>query len=822
MQKYLEILKQHKKTIIYAVGSAAIAVLIICIGTYAYLVSTLPNLNSIEDYQPNLITNVYSAKGNLIGEYFHERRVVVAYDTLPQHLIDAFIAIEDSKFYEHKGLDYLSILRAAGKNIKAGRLKQGGSTITQQVARSFFLSNERKFSRKLREAILAFRIEKRFSKEEILHLYLNQIYLGSGTYGVHAAAQKYFGKSVTDLSIAESAVLAGLPKAPSNYSPYINPTRSRDRQQQVISKMLEDGYITTEQADTAENEELVFESQKRPTLWVGQFFTEHVRRYIEEKYGENLLYTGGLKVYTTLDVNFQRAANEAVEAGLQNHDRRRGYRGAVETLETDEAKTAFMEKQDKELVNSPLRQDKTYLALVTEVDKKKKTLKATIGSNVGVIKYTDFSWTKLYNPTKDPDGSEFKDPLKIFLPGQVIEVSIKDLPPEGNEEALIKLRLEQTPLAEASLLSMDPATGYIRAMVGGSDFAKTQFNRAIQAKRQPGSAFKAIIYSTALDMGYTPATVVVDSPIVFKESGGNSGEKWEWKPRNYGEKFYGPTTVRTAVTKSRNVVTIKVLQDIGVRNAIEMARNLGVESPLASDLSLALGSSAVTLLEMTKVFATISNNGARTEPVFITKVEDRYGNVLEENLSVSVQAMEPQTAYVMNKLLQGVVQNGTGRRARALGRPTGGKTGTTNNLNDAWFMGFVKGLTTGVWIGYDSEKPLGNHETGARAALPIWVSFMKKALSNSAPENFPIPEGVEFARIDAETGLLATPSTKNAIFEVFKVGTAPTEVSTRGGSTGGENFFLLDAGEKTIVKPDDEYYDGTGENKKKNPLPANL
>jgi penicillin-binding protein 1A len=552
---------------------------------------------------------------------------------------------------------------------------------------------------------------------------MNQIYLGNGAYGVQAAAENYFGKNVEELSVAESALFAGLPKAPSRYSPYTNPELAKKRHEFVLTRMLEEGYITREQADEALNEPLGLKPKAIRSLWVGPYFTEHIRRYIEEKYGEDLLYKGGLHVYTTMDVELQKAANKAVDYGLRAHDKRRGYRGPVMTLTSKYDIESFREEGAKKLLERPLEVGKIYRAVITGLNWEDKSLTVGLGNYQGFITRPDMAWARLYNPTHDPDGAVKVALESIFNIGDLVEVRVKALPEDESDP--IPLRLEQGPL---------------------------------------GSAFKPIIYTAALDKDYTPASIVIDSPLVFEEvvevEGGDGGEGVKeaetltetWKPRNYGEKFHGPTTVRTGITKSRNVVTIKILRDIGVSHAISYARKLGIESPLAEDLSLALGSSVVSLLEITKAFSTFATMGLRAEPIFITKIIDRTGNVLEENIPTSEAALSPETSYIMTDLLQGVVEDGTGWRAKALKRPAAGKTGTTNNLNDAWFIGFVPGLAAGVWIGYDSEKPLGEKETGAKTASPMWVKFMKEAIKGRPVRNFPIPDGVEFAKIDPETG----------------------------------------------------------------------
>ncbi len=769
--------------------------LIVGVGFYVYFTRDLPSVSILSEYRPNLVTRVYSRDGEVVGEFYIERRIVVPLQRMPRHLVDAFIAAEDAKFFEHKGIDYLSILRALYKNLKSGRIVQGGSTITQQVARSFFLSPEKTLSRKVKEAILAHRIESRLTKEEILFLYLNQIYLGNGAYGVQAASEIYFGKDVGELTVAEAALLAGLPKAPSRYSPYTNPSLARMRQEFVIKRMLEEGFMNRRQADEALREKLVLKPRRPRNLWVGPYFTEYVRRYVEEKYGDSLLYKGGLRIYTTLDVGLQKIANRAVDTGMRAYDKRRGFRGAEKVLLTREEIAPFLKKVDDYMKRHPLEPGRTYKALVLGVDRKQRAIVVAIGtSHRGIIRYEDLRWAKLYNPTSDPDGGEIvTNPLHLFHPGDVIEVKVKAMPEE--DHMLVVCSLEQEPLVEAAFVVMDPRTGHVLAMVGGSDFSKTQFNRAIQSRRQPGSAFKPIIYAAALDRGFTPATVVVDSPLVFEEVE-EEGKGLDWKPRNFEERFHGPTTIREALAKSRNVVTVKVLKRIGVDYVVSYARRLGIESTLSRDLSIALGSSGVSLLELVRAYATFANLGKRAEPLFVTRIEDRYGNVLEEHTPQAESTISPQTAYIITNLLQGVVERGTGWRAKALKRPVAGKTGTTNNLNDAWFIGYVPGLVAGVWVGYDDERPLGKNETGSRAAAPIWVRFMKEALKDVPPENFPIPDGVEFVKIDPQTGLLATASTKEPVFEVFRVGTAPKKFSSSEGVPADEDFFLIDTEEE--------------------------
>lgn len=789
------------------IGIGAIALISLALGGYLYFTWGLPSLERIEDYHPHRVTKAYSHDGQLIGEFYTERRVVVGLERVPKHLINAFLAAEDSRFYEHEGVSYLAIFRAMYKNVMAGRVVQGGSTITQQVAKSFFLTPERKISRKIREAIMAYRIEKHLTKDEILHLYLNQIYLGNGVYGVQTASDAYFGKGVERLTLAEAAILASLPKAPSKYSPFVNPALARNRQVYVLSRMVEEGYIKQAEADKAVAEKIKLNTERRTdALWVGPYFTEHVRRHIEEKYGEDTLYKGGLTVYTTLDVTAQRAANAATSEGLREYDKRHGFRGPVATLKTPEEIAAFKAEIDKRLTSLAMTEGDIFQVVVLSFNQKDSSLLVEAGSRKGVISKYDMDWARLYNPEAKPDAGKYVELKKLFKPGDVLEVRLKAAAPRVMEQptAPLQLQLEQEPALQAALVAMEPETGYVRAMTGGLDFSKSQFNRAVQALRQPGSAFKPIIYTAAIDKGYTPASVIMDSPLVFEQTkdapnNGNENEqepeKEQWRPKNYDEHFTGPTTLREALAKSRNVVTIKILKDIGVGRAIDYARLLGINSPLAPDLSLALGSSVVTPLEMTTAFSTLANLGSRAVPVFITKITDASGNILEENGSTVTPAISPQTAYVMTSLLQGVIENGTGARAKALGRPAAGKTGTTNDLNDAWFVGYVPGLTAAAWVGYDDQRALGAHETGAIAALPIWLKFMKGALADAPVRNFQAPDGVEFVKIDPTTGTRPSDSTQNAIFEVFKTGTAPLTTATDKGRA--KDFSMMDTDSKT-------------------------
>ena len=618
-------------------------------GFYIYFSKDLPRLTSVKDYSPNVVTQVFSEYGEVIAEFFVEKRYAIPIEEMPTELIEAFIAAEDARFFEHQGVDFFSIMRALMKNITSMDIVQGGSTITQQITKSLLLTPEKSYARKIKEAILAYRIEKSLSKSDILSIYLNQIYLGHRSYGIEAAALTYFGKTASKLNLAESALLAGLPKAPSAYSPIRHLNRAKRRQRYVLERMVQRRYITEEEAREAAEVPIVITSAENKNITVAPYFTEHIRNYLKRTYGPEMLYSGGLQVYTPLNLFMQKTAQQAVEAGLADFEKREGYQ-------------------------------------------------------------------------------------------------------------------EGEPRVQGALVAMEPQTGYIKALVGGVDFLENQFNRAIQARRQPGSAFKPFVYAAALDKHYTTTTMVTDSPLIFSVA----SDKEFWEPRNFDLKYTGPVTLRNALSASRNIVTIKILQDIGVGYVIKYARTMGIMSPLNNDLSLALGSSGVSLLELTRSYAVFANEGLLAEPVFITKVVDRDGVVLEENKPRLQQVISSQTAYLMTSLLKSVVDEGTGRRVRALNRTCAGKTGTTNDVRDAWFVGYTPDIIAGTWVGFDNQKPLGKNETGAVAASPIWLNFMQGVVEGTPVKTFSIPEGIVFMRVDAETGKPVTPMTKKITFECFK------------------------------------------------------
>jgi len=624
---------------------------------YYLLLKELPSIAALKDYRPSITTRVYADNGELIDEFFLEDRKVIKYEDIPKIVIQAFVSAEDARFFQHKGFDMQSMSRAFFKNLEAGRIVQGGSTITQQVAKVLYLSPEKSYLRKIKEALLAYKIDKYLTKEEIITLYLNHIYLGHGTYGIEAASQGYFGKSARDLTLAEAALLAGLPKAPSSYSPYNHPDKAYQRQAYVLSRMQEDGFISKSEKDRAIATKLRFRSIK-PKDKIAPYFIENVRRYVQEKYGRDVLYKEGLEVYTTLNIQMQKAAREAVAQGLKEIEERENF-----------------------------------------------------------------------------------------------------------EKGLV----------QGALFAMDPKSGAIKSMVGGRDFNRSEFNRATQSRRQPGSAFKPLIYTAAFDKGMTPSTVIVDAPIVYPDPSSPDGV---WKPKNFDEKFLGPTTLHNALVHSRNIITIKVLEEIGIDYATAYAANMGITSPISRNLSIALGTSGVTLQELVRAYGVLANEGKRVQPFFIKKIVDRTGHVFEETQPKVEQVIDPRIAFMTSYVMQDVVESGTGQRVKRLGRPVAGKTGTTDDTRDAWFLGFTPTLVAGVWVGFDQERPLGRLEVGGRAAAPIWLYFAEKALDKMPAEVFPIPEGIVFIKVDPKTGAPARFWTKGARFEAFLEGTTPENAET--------------------------------------------
>ena len=769
-----------------------------CIGGYFWYIwsSNLPYIGSLKEYRPSLITEVFSEDGEAIGRFWEEKRIVVALEDVPPHLIQAFVAAEDARFFEHEGVDFLGIIRAFFKNLAAGKIEQGGSTITQQVTRSLLLKNtKRTYRRKAREALLSMQIEKAFSKERILFLYLNQIYLGKGAYGVEAAARTYFNKPAKDLVVAESALLAGLPQAPSRYSPVLHFDRAKARQKYVLARMAEEGYITREQFIDALETRINIQSAQEDTFKKASYFTEYVRKYLLDKYGRELLYRGGLKVYTTLNLKMQNAAREAVIKGLFELDKREGYRGPERHLAAEDVPD-FKSQAIKEFFSSPPEIGAIVQGLVEEVSDERKEVLVRLGEHLALLPLSGLKWARKPDPQVAYYSTSVKKPSQVLEKGDVILVHIIkeiDKPPDATKtqkraDLAWEVSLEQIPEVQGALLSIIPGTGEVKAMVGGRDFGISQFDRATQSRRQPGSAFKPVIYAAAIDWGMSPAEILMDAPYISEQT----PDEEAWKPKNYKDKFFGPTLFRTALAKSRNVITVKILRKIGVEYAIDYAKRMGINSPLSSDLSLALGSSGISLMELTRTYSVFANGGQLVEPIFIRRVVDRSGQTIDENQPESVEAISKETAYVMTDLLKAVIQEGTGWRIKALQRPAAGKTGTTNDLRDAWFMGYTPELVTGVWVGYDDQRSMGKGETGSRAASPLWLYFMSQALEGRPVIDFDVPDGVVFSKIDTATGLLAGPYSEKTVLQAFHEGAEPTEYSPKPKSAKSGQFFQFD------------------------------
>ena len=706
----------------------------------------LPPIERLHNYDPPVATRVYAANGDLVETFFFERRFLTPIREIPAVVRHAFVAAEDADFYSHHGVDLSAIARATLANLRAGNVVQGGSTITQQVVKALLLTPERSYERKLREVMLALRLEREVGKDEILYLYLNQIYLGDGNYGVGAASRSYFGKTPAELTLAEAALLAGLPQAPSRYSPTRNPQGARTRQRYVLGRMLDEGFITAGDFQAATREETEVLPRGRATAKVGSYYTEYVRRYLEDNFGKEALYYKGFRVYTGMDIEMQGLAEAAVRRGVEAADQSLGYLGPLERLEPEQFE-ARLEAETKREELSELKVGKVYKGLVTASGP--GTITVAVGSRSGDVDVSRLPW-----------HSDIEAGERRFARGDVVEVEATD---SGQP-----LLLTQSAHSETALVAIDPADGQVKAMVGGFDFSRSEFNRAIQAKRQPGSAFKPLVYAAALDNGYTPASVVLDAPIQWVDHDN------VWAPQNYSRRFYGPTTLRKALEKSRNVVTVRVVQDLGVETVVDYISRFGFQAPIGRNLSVGLGTSETSLLELTSAYSVFPNGGKRVEPALITRIEDASGKLIETHEHGATPVMSEQTAYLITSMLEGVVQRGTGKSVRDIGRPAAGKTGTTNDQHDAWFVGFTPDLVTGVWLGYDDDRTLGRHGTGGRMAAPVWLDFMREALIDAPVSHFSMPEGISCVLIDPATGSRATATTEESSLECFKSGTEPS------------------------------------------------
>lgn len=741
-------------------------------GVYRAVKINLPDVRDLERFEPNIISIVLADDGSPIKEFAIERRVKIPYEKIPEVLKQAIIATEDPRFFRHHGVDFRGILRAIVANLRQGRVRrlQGGSTITQQLARQLFLYSQQTLGRKLKETYLALQIEQRYSKEKIFEMYCNQCYLGHGVYGVETAANLLFGKSVSDLTIEEAALIAGIFRGPEIYSPYTNADVTLRRRNHVLTRMAEEGFVSKEEAEEAKKKPLNVLPLHRQSSEFGAYFFEEVRKYVEKKYGADLLYRSGLRIYTTLNPQMQSWAEEALLRRLREIDKLKGWRKDKKNL-LQEEKVNLNRAWLPSWRLAPLKSGDIVQAIVLSVSKREAIVR--IKDYEGLLTNKDIAWTKTDNLER------------LIRPGDIIHVEIKDVD-EGEKRVVVSL--EQEPLLEGAFLAIEPQTGEIKAMVGGYSFNRSKFNRATQALRQVGSAIKPFLYVAALENGFTAASQIIDEPVTFID-------RWTgqpWAPRNYDRKYKGAVTLRIGIEESRNVVTARLLDYISPQLGVEYCRKFGITSPIYPYLSLSLGSFEISLLELLSAYTVFPNKGLRAKPYFIRRIEDREGNLLEENLTQTETVISPQIAYMMTYLLKGVIERGTAAQASPLlnDKALAGKTGTTDDYTDAWFIGFSPSLCAGVWIGFDTKVTIGDRMTGAVAALPVWINFFKKVIEiekkrtgeNSQEfiyEDFDIPPNLNFVTIDRKTGFLATSHCLWPFREIFLPGTEPSRFCTR-------------------------------------------
>jgi penicillin-binding protein 1A len=750
----------------------------------------LPEYSQLADYEPPTVTRVHAGDGRLLAEYATEKRVFVPIEAIPRRVVNAFLSAEDKNFFDHPGVDFVSVLRAIVTNLAnlgGGRRPVGASTITQQVAKNFLLTNEVSIERKIKEAILAFRIEQAFTKETILELYLNEIYLGSGSYGVAAAALNYFNKSLDELTIGEAAYLAALPKAPNNYHPVYRHEAAVARRNWVVGRMVEDRRITAEEATEAEAEALVVRRRDDTEVVEAEYFAEETRRELARLYGDDGLYAGGLSVRTTLDPRLQKIANRVLREGLIYYDRRHGWRGALQEIDLGDGADVVAQLQ---AIERPVGIDESWqLAAVLATDAAQAQIRLADGS-AGHIPMAELKWARKWIEGQRI-GNEPKRPSDVLQPGQVVLVEAVSEGDGGETLEADSFALRQLPNVNGGLVALDPHTGRVLAMAGGFSYARSEFNRVTQARRQPGSAFKPFVYLAGLDSGFTPATMILDAPFVLDQGAGLG----KWKPSNYSKEFYGPTPMRVGIEKSRNLMTVRLAQTIGMEKVVDYARRFGVIENMEPVLSMALGAGETTLMQITTGYAMLVNGGKRISPTLIDRVQDRHGRTIYrhdlracepcqaaawQNQAPPAlpdereEVVDPASAFQIVGMLQGVVQRGTGRRIAELGMPLAGKTGTTNDNLDTWFVGFSPDLAVGVFVGFDEPRTLGPQDTGSNVAAPIFKDFMAEALTPEDAVPFRIPPGIRMVRLNAENGQLARPGDSNVFLEAFKPGTEPT------------------------------------------------
>ncbi|WP_114009648.1 penicillin-binding protein 1A [Cohaesibacter intestini] len=777
---------------LFAAGS--VLFIVAAMAVYIFLNSMmqgLPDFTALRNYEPPVMTRIHAGNGELMAEYARQRRLFLPIQAIPDRVKQAFLSAEDKNFYDHAGIDYFGIGRAVLTNIRnygQNRRLVGASTITQQVAKNFLLTSEQSYERKIKEALLSMRIEQAFSKDEILELYLNEIFLGIGSYGIGSAALHYFDKSVHELNLAEIGYLAALPKAPNNYHPIRRTDKAIERRNWVIDQMVNNGYVTVEEANQAKAMDLEVKMRSRGAhIFAADYFAEEVRRWIGEEFGEDKLYNGGLSVRTSLNVGLQQEARKALSDGLVAFDHTKGWRGPVTTIDPSgdwgrklakvEPLSDVPEWQLAVILSAEGKE--ASVGLRPEID---ETGKLSAERTTGVISVSDLKWAKW--ESGDRKGKAVKAVSDVFQPGDVVYVSSKG---EGS-----KYDLQQVPEVSGALIAMDPYTGRVLAMAGGFSFAQSQFNRATQAYRQPGSSFKPFVYATALDNGYTPSSVVMDAPIEIQQGGGQG----IWRPQNYGGKFYGPSTLRLGIERSRNVMTVRLAQDMGMPLVAEYAQRFGIYDNLMPVLSMALGAGETTVLRMATAYSMLANGGRRITPTFVDRVQDRYGKTIYKHdqriceqcnvqswayqdepqvVDNREQVLDPMTAYQITSMMEGVVLRGTAPVVRKVGKPIAGKTGTTNDERDAWFVGYSPDLVVGVYVGYDRPRPMGRKASGGGLAAPIFTDFMKVALADQPKKPFPVPEGLQLIPIDRRTGLRESASGEGVILEAFKPGTAPPD-----------------------------------------------
>ena len=747
------------KKILTITASILFLLMILSFSTLWYFSIGLPDYKILANYEPPVSSRVYSAEGNLIAEHAIQKRLFIPYEAIPKKVINSFLSAEDKNFFKHPGIDAKSITRAIIKNVKnflETKRLEGASTITQQVAKNFLLSNEVSLKRKIKEAILAFRIERAYSKERIMELYLNQIYLGQGTYGIAAASLEYFDKSVNELNYEEATMLAALPKAPSKYNPYKNLKIAKIRRNFVIKNLLDNSYINNEEYNVLVKKEIRVKKRKIKLLEEANFYSEEVRRIVNDNYGYDDLYKGGLSIKTPLNSHYQIESIKALREGLEEYDKRHGWRGPINNIPNknwiDLVKDSKIDKSLNWKLAKVIHLDELLVKIETE------------DNEVGSISFNNVSWTR---------KKSFKDLLNL---NDIIYVK---------KIKANKWNLKQLPKINGAIVVMDPQTGKVLAMSGGFSFKLSEFNRATQAKRQPGSAFKPFVYAAALENGFTPSTLVLDAPFVMEQGEG----KKTWKPENYGKKFYGPSTLRKGIEKSRNLMTVRIAQEVGFDQISKITNSFGIYKNIPEVLSVSLGAAETTLIKLTNAYCSFANGGKKVTPIFIDRIQDRRGKtifnaekrncigckdisylkkevpLIEDNKE---QIISEETAYQVTSMMEGVIKRGTGRKLRNLNLNLAGKTGTTNKNMDAWFIGFTSKLVIGVYVGFDEPKSLGKYETGAKAALPLFKKFVTRVVKIKDSYPFKIPKNINLIMVDLETGLTPNKDTKSIIYESFK------------------------------------------------------